>query len=337
LHTGVLAGVGCAGVWIAVHLAQSVWRDGIFAALLRAPGCYYWLTGVGILVANLVNPYGLELVLFNLRDGFTARPENVEFAPIRIMSAEGLTFVLLLAVSIAGWVFTRRPRSLPLMAVFACTAVTPFLAIRHTPLFAVTAVALAGPHLADIWQRWQGVRVTAAPSPTWLASIPVLGGIALIALAVPHLFCIKIDPVNGTAYPVRAVALLKDSGAKGNLVVFFDWGEYVLWHVGPGIQVSIDPRRQSAYSDEVYEMNFRFQNGGDGWDALLSEGPADMVLYSRHFPAFERMQTKEGWTLVYDDELCGIFVRSDSSMLEQLRETKIRTDLPIDGAGMCFP
>ena len=35
----------------------------------------------------------------------------------------------------------------------------------------------------------------------------------------------------------------------------------ILWHVGPGIQVSIDPRRQSAYPGDVYARNFQFQNG----------------------------------------------------------------------------
>ncbi len=336
LHTGILAGVGCAGAWVGAHLLERVWRDGVRAALFQAPGREYWLVGSAILLANLANPYGLQLVVFNVRDGFAQRPENIEFTPIRILSFEGLTYLLLLAVSVAGWIYTSRPRSLPLLAVFACTVLTPLVAVRHTPLFAVAAVALAGPHLADIWQRWQRQRMAAPPQP-WLTAVPFLGGVALIALAVPHFYCIKIDPVVGTAYPVRAVALLKDSGVKGRLVVFFDWGEYVLWHVGPDIQVSLDPRRHSAYPDAVYQQNFQFQNGVGNWDALLAEGPPDMVLFSRRFPAFNLMQAKADWTLVYEDELAGLFVRRDSPLRRPLSATKVRAELPADGAGMCFP
>ncbi len=47
---------------------------------------------------------------------------------------------------------------------------------------------------------------------------------------------------------MRAVALLKQSGAGGNMAVPFDWGEYVLWHLGPAIKVSIDGRRETLYS-----------------------------------------------------------------------------------------
>ena len=37
----------------------------------------------------------------------------------------------------------------------------------------------------------------------------------------------------------RAVALLKQSGIKGNMAVPYEWGEYVLWHMSPGVKVSM--------------------------------------------------------------------------------------------------
>jgi hypothetical protein len=224
-----------------------------------------------------------------------------------------------------------------LLTVFACTALTPLVAIRHASLFAVAALVLAGPQLADLWQRWQRSRVAGALPAPWMAAVPFLGGAVLIAFATPHFRCIKIEPVTRIPFPVRAVALLKDSGVQGRLVVFFDWGEYVLWHVGPGIQVSLDPRRHSAYPDAVYIQNFEFQNGVGNWDALLAEGPADMVLISKRFPAFNLMRTKKDWSLVYEDDLAGLFVRGDSPLRGPLVQTKVRTDLPADGAGMCFP
>ena len=337
LHTGVLAGVGCAGAWVGTHLIVLAWRDGVRAAVFQSPGRDYWIVGISILLANFVNPYGVDLVVHNVTDGFAQRPENAEFAPVRIVSMEGLTYLVLAGASVAGWIYTAQPRSLALLAVFAVTLLTPLIAIRHSPLFAVAALALAGPHLADLWRRWQAHREPSPPPKLWMPAVPFIGGIAFLCLAVPQLQCIKMDPKVATAYPVRAVALLKDSGIKGKLVVFFDWGEYVLWHVGPNVQVSMDPRRHSAYSHAVYVQNFQFQNGVGAWDKLLDVGPADMVLYSKQFPAFNLMQARKDWALVYDDELAGLFVRRDSPSHRLLQATKARDDLPADGAGMCFP
>ena len=159
------------------------------------------------------------------------------------------------------------PRSIPLLVVFLCTAVTPLVAIRHAPLFAVAALVMAGPHLANLWQRWQHGR-TDAPPGIWTAGAAFVGGLALLGLAAPHVRCIKIDPKDGTPFPMRAVALLKDSQVQGRLMVFFDWGEYVVWHVGPHVQISIDPRRALRLSPIrfTYDRNFQFQNGLGDWD-----------------------------------------------------------------------
>lgn len=337
LHPGVLAGVGCAGAWLITHLALLAWRDGVRAALFRWPGLGYSLTGVGILLATLVNPYGIDLPLLIVRDGFSARPEISEFAPIRMLSLEGLTFLILVVLSVTGWITTRGAFSLPLLITFASTVLTPLISTRHAPLFAVAALALALPNLAGVWQQWRQRRPADAPPHVGLAVIPWLGGVALIALALPHFRCIQIDPKDATAIPVRAVALLKDSGVQGKLVVFFDWGEYVIWHVGPGIQVSTDARRHSAYPHAVYLQNFQFQNGVGDWDALLDEGPADMVLISRRFPAFNLMRLKSDWSLAYEDDVAGLFVRHGSPLRKVLAATPVRADLPADGAGMCFP
>jgi hypothetical protein len=61
--------------------------------------------------------------------------------------------------------------------------------------------------------------------------------------SLPNFQCIRVDR-RKTEFPVKAVALLKQSNVAGNMAVHFDWGEYVLWHLGPQIKVSIDGRRK---------------------------------------------------------------------------------------------
>jgi hypothetical protein len=77
---------------------------------------------------------------------------------------------------------------------------------------------------------------------------------------------------------VAAVNLLKQSGVSGNLATEFSWGEYVLWHLGPAIKVSIDGRRETVYSQDVYQKNISFMFGTGNWDAVLKDYPTDMAL-----------------------------------------------------------
>src|SRR5207248_600661 len=99
----------------------------------------------------------------------------------------------------------------------------------------------------------------------------------LMALSVPRFGCIRVEP-GYFPFPARAVAWLKQSGIRGNVAVPFDWGEYVLWHLGPGIRVSIDGRRETIYSDKAYRQSLDFERGTGVWDALLKTAPTDLVL-----------------------------------------------------------
>ena len=123
-------------------------------------------------------------------------------------------------------------------------------------------------------------------------------------------------------FPVKAVALLKQSNAAGNIAVHFDWGEYVLWHLGPRIKVSIDGRRETVYSERSYAENLRFTSGLGNWDEILEKHETDLVFVSKRFPVFNLMQLKPGWTRVYEDPMSGLFVRPGSPLEEEIRLTK---------------
>jgi hypothetical protein len=334
LHGGVLAGLAVLLVWAALHLATTVYRAGL-KRLLSADSATVVLTAALSLLATVVNPYGWELPVFLVRTTAEAPPDITEWAPLRLLSAEGAAYLALLALCVAGWLGSRRRRSPALLAVFACLAVAPLLAVRHLPLFAVSAVVLSGEHIADAWGRWlpgdSQLRL-----PRWLAIVCVLLAAALAAAGLPRLTCIHLDKEAGL-YPLRAVALLKQSGVEGNVAVHFDWGEYVLWHLGPRVKVSIDGRRDTVFSDDVYMENVRFRQGEPDWDAVVRRPETDLALVSKHFPVFKLMNDKQsGWNLVYEDPICGLFARKGSVHQRQLRQVQPE-DLPVDGVGTCFP
>jgi len=110
----------------------------------------------------------------------------------------------------------------------------------------------------------------------------------------------------------------------------------VLWHLGPGIKVSIDGRRETVYSERPYAENLLFTSGLGDWDKLLKRQETHLALVSKGCSAFNLMKLKRGWSLVYEDPLSGIFVRHGSALEDKLRLVKKPTVF-YNGAGLCFP
>jgi hypothetical protein len=337
LHGGFLAGVGILLLWSLARVVGLLpgWRHprALFSRARLAAG----LAVLASLAATLLNPYGLELWRFLLRTATVARPEISDWQPISVTGAFGVVYLAVLAISWLGLIYSRRPRSLAVLALFACLSIVPLVAVRHVPLFALGALILAGRHVDDALNRRPGdrsqLRSDSLPYRLW----PWLAGIVSLALLVVSarwLSCITLHP--SMQYPVRAVALLRQSDVSGNLAVDFDWGQYALWHLGPRIQVSLDGRRETVYSDEIYRRNLSFMFGRGEWDALLDQHETHMALVHRDRPAYNLMKLKPGWIMVYEDSSSAIFVREGWPLLPRI-EAAAALEPPCDEGAACFP
>ncbi len=115
-----------------------------------------------------------------------------------------------------------------------------------------------------------------------LGSRHVPGGVAIFGVSASRANCLSIDQAF---YPVRAVQLLEQTSGPLNLAVHFNWGEYVIWHLGPHVKVSIDGRRETVYASEIYRQNSDFMTGHGEWDRILTEYNTDTVLVPSRGPA----------------------------------------------------
>ncbi|HWP56619.1 MAG TPA: hypothetical protein VNL14_01890 [Candidatus Acidoferrales bacterium] len=334
LHGGVLAGLGLLFLWLFFRVSFVIVEK---RSLSVASHMAVIAPLVVAVFATLLNPYGSELLQFLVRTATVARPEIIEWTPMKILSVEGAMYVSLLALAVAGLLQTQRERKPVPVALFVCMSVLPLVAVRHLPLFSIAALVFVTDHIADFWNQRFSSRAVRDSSRRLLVmtALQVFTGVLLIGGALRNFQCIRVSPAV-SLFPARAIALLKESKVSGNLAVHFDWGEYALWHLSPQIKVSMDGRRETVYSDAIYKETQDFMHGLGEWDRLLERRQTDLALVSKKFASFNLMKLKPGWVAVYEDPMSALFVREASRLAPRIQETTLPM-LPYNGAGLCFP
>lgn len=330
LHGGFLIGVFVLGVWATVVLFERL-RGGVSTRrvpMWALPGCL-----LASLLATLLNPYGVQLWEFLLRTATAPRPEITEWGPIELLTLDGAAYLVITAVTAIAVI--RKPPSKGLWIVYALMAPLPILAVRHLPLFIIAALVISARPLARLWNGAGARNPTTHDQPLWLSSGVWGVAVVMAVLSLGRLEGVVIDK-DQQPLPSRAVSTLQASGARGNLAVFFDWGEYAIWHLAPNFPVSWDGRRETVYSEEIHSQNLNFFLGRGDWEELLREHETDLVLTPVGLPVYNLLEEKRPWIVVYEDRFAAVFAREGSSQAERILSTRA-PDLPPDGDGLHFP
>jgi hypothetical protein len=302
-HGGFLAGVAVTVIWTA---ALAVFDR----ALLKKA----WIPVACGVAATFATPYGWELLSFLLRTATVHRPEITEWEPMRATSIGGLLYLGSAAAGVLGLLYSRLPRRAPHIALFSAIAILPFAAVRHVTLATVAVILLAGPHIADALRRL--AELTTRPArkewqiPAWAFVVPLVLTSVLFATVLKEPPSIQVP---ADKYPVQAVRLLAASGIEGSLLNRFNWGEYILWHLGPKVKVAMDGRRETVYPKGLYEDYLKFQEGKLGWALWVERHRADVALLEPDLVSASLFRLMPEWELVYEDKVSAVFVRKHST------------------------
>jgi hypothetical protein len=190
---------------------------------------------------------------------------------------------------------------------------------------------LGGEYINDAWSRATPSQVTSPKRPRWIILLSVISGFVLLIWGYSNLQQIRIPNEPEPFFPDRSVSIIKQSQVGGNLAVEFNWGEYAIWHLGPEVQVSMDGRRETVYSDEIYKKNQAFIYGTGVWDAVLDEYDSHMALVFQSKAAYNLLSMKEGWELIYEDASSALFAESDWTGFNALEQAAVNfRDRPDD-------
>lgn len=298
-----------------------------------------WLATALYVAATLANPHGPK-VWFLLYDYATVpRPYLSEWAPFSLR-ANGLDhpdFLVLSVLSLAGVLLSRRRKDLFGLGVLAAFFAGGWMLRRNIPLFAIVSCFVVPEHLDALAGGFLERLRARIPAAALAAALLAFAGLSLRNAYAFH----KTDPfqieVSQDLYPVQMVEFMKLNGIRGNALIFFDWAEYCLWHLYPGVRPFVDGRFNDCYSFTTLNEFFSFLYGWDDPDAALRDHPVDIVLIHNGNPACERMLARADWQLAGRNNLASLFLKKDihRDFLERLEKKDV--EYPPDVSEVFFP
>jgi hypothetical protein len=300
LHGGFVLGLGIVGLFAGADLLGGDGRS-----------FWPWIAFIASAAVTSLNPYGPRLLFYIWNELSRAHPIS-EWQPASMEAAQ-FAFFVMLGLFLATLVFMRDWRRDGWQAALALGV--GLLALRHqrhTPVFALCVAAPLAMQV-DSAVRWLGQRSGFVLGP---ASRRLIGA-AIVLLAALQFALTGIRgwssgfhiTFNAFEYPVAAVQALRDAGARGNIAVPLDWGEYVLWFLAPQVKVSLDGRFATVFPEGVVEDNFNFFSGAPGWRRLLDQYPTQAVLVPAGWPC--PIRTLADWQLAYRDRSAEVYFRSN--------------------------
>lgn len=265
---------------------------------------------IAAILATLANPYGPGLWRFLIGTVGPSRQYIAEWGPITSVPAFMVLWLLvwlafICAVWQKGMPSNRAHVLIPLVLGVASAKIS-----RIDTFFALSVLAFYGDFVIDVFNKRRNSQVSERPLsrpvvPQGFAPLLVIPFIALLSLPT-RLLCID---VHGPWMPEPdAIQFIQSRHLQGRLVTFFDWGEYALWYLPPGLRISIDGRRETVYSQAVVDGHMELYRGTDAGIVFLQHLNADYVWLPKESPALQRLMNS-GWTSVFAGDASRILAR----------------------------
>jgi hypothetical protein len=319
-HGGVLAGFGLLGLAALATSAESLCRklrssatDGQESTLKTI--AVLWLAVIGSTAALFCNPWKGELLRWLIGSVFWLRPQIEEWNPTPLGWDHGALFILI-GLAMFGWGFSRRSRAWWEAAACAVFALLALRSVRNAPLCAIVLLALTPAQVASALGRFRHhfARLETLGSGAnfqKFATVFFAGAGAAIATATFTLH--KEHPltmeVPAAQYPNGAIAFLRENKISGKMLVFFDWGEMVIFEL-PDCPPSIDGRLDTCYPRELIAAHWKFFNGEPFDHKILDLEEADLALLPSNLAGAKSLAGQPEWKAIYFDDTAVILARN---------------------------
>ena len=320
-HGGFLAGICVLLAWLGITSVKAVVASGFSAS--KKLVIQSVAIGVAVVLAPIVNPYGLELPHWLWRSLGDARPEISEWASVPEIPVYWYAWALVVGIAVLSWSLSQSKRNITHLVIFALVALMSFKHLRHIPFMGLLMGFWIPPHLESAIARFRKIGNTSSSnSAKEELSIRWMFGVVALAAVGILIYQISQFGVKRSEYPVSAVKFMAKHNLNGRLVVTFDWAQFAIAAL-PESTVGFDGRFRTCYSQEVVDMHFDFITGSATNHRNRDEeasGPFDPTKVLRfkepHLVLFDRfgdpsctklMPEMPEWTLLYRDSVAEVW------------------------------
>ena len=282
------------------------------------------------LAACLVNPGGPDAYVFSLHYAINPGSPYLRIGEWRppwdaggIRSALYFPTIGLFALAVAGTLVTGLQRKHPRLTFTSLALALLTLAMslksrRFIPLFGIAQALVLAPALAGLTarlgqtlaRRWPRLQ---RPLP-WRLALPA----AALGLGV---WWLAPYPLSSRAFfyltsqdnfPVEALNVVEANKLSGRVFSFYEWGGYVDLRTNGTLQVFIDGRADTVFSDKTYLRYMRVLNQAKDWEKTLDESGADYFLWPKRLPGQTTALRDSGkWRTLYADHNATLLIRAD--------------------------
>ena len=303
------------GGWIVGGAVVVLWTAALLMSGERRQAFALMATGALSAVATLATPYGFGMWQFLGETVGFSRPEISEWQPVLVT---GWFFVALwliaFIVTTLGVVLGGREKlRVERVVVGLALAVASVKVARLLGFFGLASVFLFAPLICEAYQRRRSVRQFGSTPLMRVGFAGVACAVAVFTIGIIYTNFGQVRLDAASLPEPEAVTVLNQQRVGTRVLVWFSWGEYAIWHLSPRMQVSIDGRRETVYSDTVQTRHFDFYFDRRDGATLPHDLRADYIWVPRTLPAVRRLRTDSSWTAIYEGEQSVIFERSGLS------------------------
>ncbi len=326
LHGGFIIGVAALLIYVTVVVVEAWVTHSPREQPMRlvAPA----MAAIG---ATLLTPYGWDnwiAVIHAIRNPLT-RHLIQDWKPLLMVLASKqefasefgylmfciscLVLVLLMgAVAVCASLGPDR-KSLPQLGIAAAMSAAAFLSVRNMPLAGIACTVPLARHATLLRLKIKSKQ--AGPERQRFSTAPMRSLFVAIALILAAMEFLKpIDISEFPQYPSGAVAFMQSHQLSGNILCGYNWGEYLIWQMGPSSKVFIDGRYDTVYPASVILDAIAFGSGDShAAAAVLRRYPHDFVLTAVGTRPSAFMEHASGWKLIYRDPDSELFARQTSA------------------------
>ncbi len=319
LHGSFLLGIALLGCCALGRMVEVGWRTRRASEIISDRLTQQWVILTACAVAgSLVNPYGLKLLVENVRVARNANlRETGPWLPLMLPTLPAVLFLACLASLSIVLRHSRRPvRPVEVLLLILFGAMVLPTA-RALGWFGPVFVFVAMPHLGDAVGRVWPIPESSVPSREQAPLTPRHFAVTLLCGLV--VWCsFALSPISqdvlgrdartkerilGPRLPQELTERLGAQPPEGLVFTSVEWADWLVWNGPPGVQVYMtsDVHRAARRAWHDYK---RIHGAGRGWEPAADRYGIDAIIVSKRRQAAlgSAIRRSARWKVAWEDE-----------------------------------